>query len=540
MHADHEQQRREVLDQCIAARQAWSEAPGRNLVLLFDGTGNILGNHADTNVVRLLRALRKDSADAPARPAQLVYYDPGVGTTNELPARSLAARVGANVRRLAGLALGSGAFQNVAEAYEFLINHYQDGDRIFLFGFSRGAFTARALGGMINMYGLMQATGMPLTRTLVSNYFAAAGGANRAGRTREDFAADILANFSLGRRPLIHFTGVWDSVETIGSGFMGGVTITNSPSLGHKRFVHVRHALALHEIRAKYAPRRYLDPAFTPEEAPYRSFDERWFRGAHSDVGGSYSRDGLSRITLKWMAREAVAAGLLLPEPHFEDGNSQTIMHDQTYESPYWAWTGLNSRERKPSDIIDPSALPVAAGVPAERAPRTATAVALGALMLPLFGVLLLLGPTLTGSEPGCVVPGHPWLAWLPLAYELLAPWHAALGMACDAHALAVKPAWDWTLLAVFALWLAYPVTWAVRPLARRAIASGSQLPWLARHAGWPMRIALGAGALSILASYRIERWAWVVAGAALAELIALLMLLVIVLTGARARMAPR
>ena len=73
---------------------------------------------------------------------------------------------------------------------------------------------------------------------------------------------------------------------------------------------HVRHAMSLYESRSKYTPRRYEDPHFTAEEQPWRSYDQRWFRGVHSDVGGSYARDGLSNITLAWMVDEAAAQAI--------------------------------------------------------------------------------------------------------------------------------------------------------------------------------------------------------------------------------------
>ena len=139
--------RKDILTQCIAADAQWAEKPGRNLVLLFDGTGNILGNQQDTNVVKLLRMLGKGHDPSGKEPTQLVYYDPGVGTTNEFPADGIVSEAKNQLRQLAGLALGNGVFPNIAEAYRFLVNTYQRGDRIYLFGFSRGAFTAPPAAG---------------------------------------------------------------------------------------------------------------------------------------------------------------------------------------------------------------------------------------------------------------------------------------------------------------------------------------------------------------------------------------------------------
>ena len=140
------------LNQCdhtFASNAFAHKQPGRNLVLLFDGTGNILGNQQDTNVVKLLRMLGKGHDPSGKEPTQLVYYDPGVGTTNEFPADGIVSEAKNQLRQLAGLALGNGVFPNIAEAYRFLVNTYQRGDRIYLFGFSRGAYTVRSLAGLL-------------------------------------------------------------------------------------------------------------------------------------------------------------------------------------------------------------------------------------------------------------------------------------------------------------------------------------------------------------------------------------------------------
>lgn len=542
MSASYIEPDREVLlAECIASANKWTIEPGRNLVMLFDGTGNILGSHQDTNVVKLLRLLRKNTVDDGVRPAQIVYYDPGVGATNEFPASSIGSKVGYFFRKYGGLALGSGAFANIAEAYKFLVRNYRDGDRIFLFGFSRGAFTARAVGGMINMYGLIQVAGLPLIRALVHNYFARKGDQNRAGKTRKDFANEIIKNFSLERTPLVHFTGVWDSVETIGSGFLGGVRITNSKDFEKKRFVHVRHALSLHETRCKYKPRRYITPDFSEKEKQYRSFDERWFRGAHSDVGGSYRRDGLSKITLKWMIDEATAQGLWMDHRVVNTGNGAEPVHDQTYENPYWVWTGLNSRQRMKGDVIDPSALPVGGAVPASQEPRTASFWQIWGMVLAVLTAGLFWKTYQAGHEACSFDQAHAWVASIPSAYQLLAPWHRELGIACDNikihHALTL----DWFLLASYALWLAYPVTWALRRLVANAIPQGRSLAWLPCNAQWLMVILVLADILENLATYWIWHLPWILTVATTLKLMCIALLAIVFVAGvAVPRMLPQ
>ncbi len=511
-HATDTTARDSVLEQCCACDAAWQQRPGRNLVLFFDGTGNILGNHRDTNVVKLLR--RIDTSPA-AR--QLVYYDPGVGAANEFPAIDWVTRLRNASRRLKELAFGSGAFPNIADGYRFIVEHYQDGDRIFLFGFSRGAFTARAVGGMLNMYGLIHSGGLPLLPTLVRTYFSEPGSVNSAGKSRDEFAQDVVQLFSRQRRPLIHFVGVWDTVETIGGALLGpGVRITNSSAIVDKRFVHVRHALALHETRAKYAPRRYQAPDFSVAERRQRSFDERWFRGVHSDIGGGYRRDGLSNITLDWMIGETSAPGCGLALIALPAGlpDARAALHDQTLDSPFWAWTGLWSRPRRARDVVDASALPISGATPATATPASRKAAWLGVLLMLLGAGLLWRAIGL--SHAACQ---HDGLAFdLSLAL-LLAPFHAHFGISCSPRAVSVAlQGYAWGI-PVYALLLAFPVSWALRRLNARAVPSGARTGRLAaRSAGFMLALVLADVILNVSGRHVLpaDRWAETAAGLAM------------------------
>lgn len=541
--SQEDEARAEVLAQCAAAAAAWEMKQGRNLALLFDGTGNILGNEEDTNVVRLLRALRKHASDEDGRPAQIVYYDPGVGTSNEFPAASFASKFSSIWRKIAGLAMGSGAFENIAEAYEFLVQHYQEGDRIFLLGFSRGAFTARAVGGMLNMYGLVYTNGLPLIPLMVSTYFAKPDNANRAGKIKNGFAHDIVTNFALGRRPLIHFTGVWDTVETIGSGFLGGIKITNTASVAAKRFVHVRHALALHEIRCKYSPREYCPPDYDDAEKTYRSFDERWFRGAHSDIGGSYNRDCLAVRSLHWMINEAIPQGLLVDVEDIFPADASEIMHDEAYESPYWIWTGLNSRERSGPHVIDTTALPLDAALPADREPRKSPFFRYFGWILTLI-VILLGWQAAQASALVCTFDNTPsWASTLPTLFQLMAQWHTELGAKCYVAELRRAMAWDWCFLAAYFLWMPYPITWAVRRLAARAIPLGTGLTVLQKNVRWLMLALICADAIENLVScwtlehrlceYFLFAVPWAVAFSSAVKMLTLTLVAWVFITGA-------
>ena len=115
-----------------------------NIVICCDGTGNEFSDQ-NSNVVKLYSTLAIDKN-------QRGYYLPGVGTMGDPNTRT---RIGKKWSVLTGLAFGNGILRNIGDAYRYLMNTYRDGDRVFLFGFSRGAYTVRALAGVLHMYGLL-------------------------------------------------------------------------------------------------------------------------------------------------------------------------------------------------------------------------------------------------------------------------------------------------------------------------------------------------------------------------------------------------
>jgi uncharacterized protein (DUF2235 family) len=520
-----------VLAECKEAERAWQEHPGRNLVLMFDGTGNILGNGDDTNVVKLLRLLQQGDPEDPAC-RQVVYYDPGVGTNNDFPPAGITSSLRSVTARLGGLAEGSGAFDNIADAYEFLCRTWRPGDRIYVFGFSRGAFTARAVGGMVNMYGLVTSAGLPLLRTLVRTYFA------KDDERRRAFTSDIARGFSAGRAPLVHFTGVWDTVESIG---LGGVKITNISDITNKRFVHVRHALAIHETRTKYRPRLYQQPRFTAADAGHRSFDQRWFRGVHSDIGGSYAEAGLSNVTLHWMRDQAEPLGLMLtprpadaPEPNPPDPAG--VMHDQVLESPFWAWAGQQTRVRDASPV-DASALPISGATAPQRSQHAKGFVVLGWVLAVI--VLLLGWKTWQAGAGACILEAPTWWQYVGSPAQLLAPWADEIGMSCDEDLVRHALAWDWAFLPAYALLLAYPMAWSVRRWIPAAIAANRALPWPARHVHQWMWVLVLADLLENAFAWWAPELVWIIAFFSLIKQLAVLRLLACVVISLFRRPAP-
>src|SRR5262245_40757095 len=269
----------------------------RQLVLLCDGTNNNLtGAENDTHVVALAELLRADP-DA----ERVVFYDPGVGNPGELPGTTAWDKARRLAERIDGLAFGRGVFDNIAEGYLFLMRHWRDADdQIWLFGFSRGAFTARSIGGLVNRFGLLEPHLEAMVPTLLHLYFS---DATPRGDAIARQATRLFAE-APRRLPYIEFVGVWDTVQTVGT-WPFSLRIKAKPTLRGKQFVHVRQALALDEHRAQFVPRAYAEDNGPIAAAGGRqgSVSQLWFRGAHCDVGGGYrlADSALARAPLVWL-----------------------------------------------------------------------------------------------------------------------------------------------------------------------------------------------------------------------------------------------
>lgn len=335
---------------------------GRNLVLCLDGTGSE-PEAGVTNVARLYALAVKDDR-------QLVYYDPGVGT---MGARGAVTSFGAWTTRVAGLIVGYGIKDNLAEAYEWLMAHYRPGDRIMLFGFSRGAYTAVALAGMLRTVGLLRPGAGNLTPYALKLY-AARGSNKKQTDADEQRFWSTRSSFDTGfgnpafrrfAKP-VAFLGVWDTVKSVGwFNWKAQFEQARWPFTRNVDGVKVgRLALALDENR-----RAFTEYRFDPREVadPKRDLREVWFAGVHSDVGGQYEDDHrLSDIALDWMAREAETAGLRLDSKTYRKllGVDQGVAlpsqlaTGRIHRHGWWWWIlGLGWRRRHPraGDTLDPS-----------------------------------------------------------------------------------------------------------------------------------------------------------------------------------------
>ena len=276
----------------------------RNIVICCDGTGNQYGRN-NTNVVKLFEMLV--SSDD-----QKIFYDPGVGTTSKAffePIQKLG--------NLLFQALGSDLQRNVEDAYYYLMNVYQKGDQIFLFGFSRGAHTARRLASMLEKCGLLHRGSENMIRYASWMYL-------------NEKDPEILEGFrSTFSRPCpVHFIGVWDTVSALSS-------LLPRPKLDGYLSEKVRfayHAVAIDERRLQFPPNLWIEKDIDKKG---QVVEQVWFAGVHSNVGGWYDERGLSNIALDWMAKKAVAADLRLYPGAIE--NIAVDALDKQHES----WSGV-------------------------------------------------------------------------------------------------------------------------------------------------------------------------------------------------------
>jgi len=264
----------------------------KNIIVCCDGTGNEFGDR-NSNVVKLYEALIID------RNQQVGYYHPGVGTMGAPTAHN---KIGKAWSVVMGLAFGAGLLANVGDAYRYLMNVYEDGDNVFLFGFSRGAYTVRAVAGALQMFGLLYPGNealIPYVIRLYAKRTRKAGGMTDTLRV----AGEFKSTFS--RHCPLHLVGVWDTVSSVG-------WIWDPLKLPYTAqnpdMVNGRHAVSIDERRC------YFRNNLWGPQLPSQCVKQVWFAGVHSDVGGSYAEaeSGLSKISLEWMLCEAMSLGLLV------------------------------------------------------------------------------------------------------------------------------------------------------------------------------------------------------------------------------------
>jgi uncharacterized protein (DUF2235 family) len=250
----------------------------------------------NTNVVKLFGYLEKNNPKS-----QIAYYDPGVGTWGPV------------FKKKAEQAIGWGISENIKEAYRYVMDRYYEGDEIYLFGFSRGAYTVRSLAGFINKCGLLTRGSENLVDYAFELYTT---------KNNNDIATGFKEIYS---RPCkIYFIGVWDTVAALAPPVLYNA-FHDTKLNDNVRFAY--QALSLDERRASFKPVEWDtdnickilpdNEHINGKTTKSREVQQVWFPGVHSDVGGSYRDDSLSNISLEWMLKKANEAGLELKKDGF-------------------------------------------------------------------------------------------------------------------------------------------------------------------------------------------------------------------------------
>ena len=305
---------------------AGTEQKQKLLALFLDGTWNSVDSN--TNVWRMRALAAAKSKDG--KP-QLVYYEVGVNG-------------------FLGGVFGQGLDDNIRLAYDWLIENYNDGDEIFIFGFSRGAFTARSLAGLIAIDGILKA-GSPIGVTELFDRYKK-GNEESIWTLKEMEAYGDTSKLTEQEKWLLKYSqpanvkviGVWDTVGSVGlaAGDIPGISRSQFDYLQTGLRIHILngyHALAIDEHRNDFAPtlwdvRHPKDPnAVIAQPRPLSSVEQRWFVGAHANVGGGYQTDLLAQAPLRWMMKKAESQGLSFRSEVDLDGDALKAPIADSYRS---------------------------------------------------------------------------------------------------------------------------------------------------------------------------------------------------------------
>lgn len=308
----------------------------KRIAILCDGTWNRLDARRPTNVVRLARAIPPTAADGVP---QLTFYLPGVGTGSgsSAPARWLDV--------LLGGAFGWGLDGIMAEAYRDLVFAYEPGDALYIFGFSRGAYTARSFAGLLRSAGIPDRARTDMIPQALELYRA------RGARTHPNSETSMAARVAMGsvvatspeelawRRaqghpevPLLSvaYLGVWDTVGALGlPGVLGSLArAVNAHYAFHdtdlsRMVAAARHAVALDERRRLFPPTLWSNLDALNARAGAAHHLQHWFAGDHGMIGGGSERvPDLGPLTLRWIAEGAACAGLDIDADQFGAGDA--------------------------------------------------------------------------------------------------------------------------------------------------------------------------------------------------------------------------
>lgn len=325
----------------------------RRWILCLDGTWNstyVKKQRDDghevlkpSNVLKLCRSLLP--FDAASGRAQVVYYDTGVGSLAKYPGTSN--RLLATADKLLGGAFGAGFEANVEDALGFLVHNQLPGDEVFVFGFSRGAATARALTRFLDWAGGLPARSDAYYLPRFFREYLVSRGGKSVAEVRRAIDAERAAE-RVAREPLapfqavdVTFLGVWDTVMALGARFRAAGASTSTASRSFHVDVrpaacvrHARQALAIDEARYDFRPEIWT------ASRPGQTLEQRWFAGVHSNVGGGYVDDGLANLAFHWILDEAVARGLAVDRSFAAAW--RRYPQDRLYRSESWFYRLLD------------------------------------------------------------------------------------------------------------------------------------------------------------------------------------------------------
>jgi hypothetical protein len=308
----------------------------KNIVICSDGTGNSAVKDRGTNVFKIFESIDLNGHRLnPNLDPQVPIYDDGVGTEDFRP-----------LKIFAGVT-GWGLSRNVKQLYKELCRIYDPDDRIFLFGFSRGAFTVRTLAGFIVQCGIIDAQKQPTAKALDDCVNRAYKAYRRCyqtalmrllrGAATNTATEEFKVRFCYAQQTRIHFIGVWDTVDAVGLPFHTSDLINaliyrfKFPNQRLSDQVdHAYHALAVDDDRHSFHPLLWDQRASSPGKL--QKIEQVWFAGAHANVGGGYPKQGLSLTALYWLMTKAQSAGLRFIPDEYGYYRDHANVDDKLYD----------------------------------------------------------------------------------------------------------------------------------------------------------------------------------------------------------------
>ncbi|HLP12941.1 MAG TPA: DUF2235 domain-containing protein [Flavobacteriales bacterium] len=268
----------------------------KRIVACSDGTWNSSEKETHTNVELFYNCINEHDANGIQ---QVKIYDAGVGSSSF-----------DTKDQVFGGIIGAGIDQNIKDVYTFLMLNYQPGDEIYLFGFSRGAYTSRSVAGFINNCGILK----PENLHLIDNAYELYRSRDKYASPDSDMMKSFRQNYCVEPETGVYFIGVWDTVGSLGFPWKKKYNAKRYKFHDVKissKISYAYHALSIDESRSEFAPTLWeLTDTVKNTPGHKQVLEQRWFPGVHSNVGGGYANSGLSDLALEWLFKMASNAGL--------------------------------------------------------------------------------------------------------------------------------------------------------------------------------------------------------------------------------------